>query len=69
MQSDFHDPVRVFKIIMDFGWTMAKLILLLGKALDKEDTALTHFSKLIKDVTKNKNEKHEYQGVQLQHSK
>ena len=60
MQSDFHDPVRVFKIIMDFGWTMAKLILLLGKAL---------VSKLIKDVTKNKNEKHEYQGVQLQHSK
>ena len=69
LQSDFHDPVKVLKRIRDFRWTMTKLVLLLDKALDKEGTALTHFCKFVKDVTKNENGKHDYQDVQLQHCK
>lgn len=41
----------------------------LGEALDKEGTALTHFSKLIKGVVKNENGKHEYQDIQLKQYK
>ena len=69
MQSDFHDPVKVVKRIWDFKWTMAKLVLVLNKALDKEDTNLTHFSKFIKGVMKNENKKLENQGVQLKQYK
>ena len=69
MQSDFHGPVKMVKRIWDFKWTMAKLVLVLNKALDKEVTNLTHFSKFIKGVMKNENKKLENQGVQLKHYK
>ena len=55
MQSDFHDQMKMVKTSREFRWTMAKLVLLLDKALDKQCTGLTHFSKLIKDITKNEN--------------
>ena len=48
---------------------MKKLVLALGKALDKEGTALTHFSKFIKGRAKNENWKHKCYGVQLKHYK
>ena len=38
MQSDFHDQVKVVKRILDFRWTMAKLVLVLEEALHKEGT-------------------------------
>lgn len=39
------------------------------QVVDKEGTTLTYFSKFIKDVMKNENGKHKYQGVQLKHCK
>ena len=65
MQSDFHDPVKVVKRIKEFRWTMAKLVL--DEALDKEGSALTHFTKLMKEIKVKENGKHEYQGVQLKY--
>ena len=62
MQSDFHDPVKVIKRIKEFGWTMAKLVLVLD-----EGSALTHFTKLMKKIEVKENGKHEYQGVQLKY--
>ena len=67
MQSDFHDPVKVVKRIKEFRWTMAKLVLVLDEALDKEGSALTHFTKLMKKIKVKENGKHEYQGVQLKY--
>ena len=67
MQSDFHDPVKVVKRIKEFRWTMAKLVLVLDEALDKEGSALTHFTKLMKEIKVKENGKHEYQGVQLKY--
>ena len=69
MQSDFHDPVKVVKRIKEFRCTMAKLILVLDEALDKEGSALTHFTKLMKEIKVKENGKHEYQGVQLKYYK
>ena len=67
MQSDFHDPVKVVKRIKEFRWTMVKLVLVLDEALDKEGSALTHFTKLMKQIKVKENRKHEYQGVQLKY--
>ena len=67
MQSDFHDPVKVVKRIKEFWWTMAKLVLALDEALDKEGSALTHITKLMKEIKVKENGKHEYQGVQLKY--
>ena len=67
MQSDFHDPVKVVKRIKEFRWTMAKLVLVLDEALDKEGSALTHFTKLMKEIKVKENGKHEYQGAQLKY--
>ena len=67
MQSDFHDLVKVVMRIKEFRWTMAKLVLVLDEALDKEGSALTHFTKLMKEIKVKENGKHEYQGVQLKY--
>ena len=67
MQSDFHDPVKVVKRIKEFRWTMAKQVLVLVEALDKEGSALTHFTKLMKEHKVKENGNHEYQGVQLKY--
>ena len=67
MQSDFHEPVKIVKRIKEFRWTMAKLVLVLDEALDKEGSALTHFTKLMKEIKVKENGKHEYQGVQLKY--
>ena len=67
MQSDFHDPVKLVKRIKEFRWRMAKLVLVLDEALDKEGSALTHFIKLMKEIKVKENGKHDYQGVQLKY--
>ena len=67
MQSDFHDPVKVVKRLKEFRWTMAKLVLVLDETLDKEGSALTHFTKSMKEIKVKENGKHEYQGVQLKY--
>ena len=67
MRSDFHDPVKVVKRIKEFRWTMAKLVLVLDEVLDKEGSALTHVTKLIKEIKVKENGKREYQGVQLKY--
>ena len=67
MQSDFHDPVKIVKRIKEFRWSMAKLVVVLDEVLDKEGSALTHFTKLMKEIKVKENGKHEYQGVQLKY--
>ena len=46
---------------------MAKLLLVLDEALDKEGSVLTHFTKLMKEIKVKENGKHEYQRVQLKY--
>ena len=64
MQQEIHDPVKVIKQIKQFTSTMAKLVILLEKAMENI-SILTNFKKFLNSITVNEEGKHLYQNVHL----
>ena len=49
-QQDVHDPVKAIRRIQEFTWTMAKLQMLINESLDKPESILTQFNKLLGNI-------------------
>ena len=64
MQQEIHDPVKVIKQIKQFTSTMAKLVILLEKAMENI-SILTNFKKFLNSITVNEEGKHLYQNAHL----
>ena len=46
-QQDVHDHVKAIRRIQEFTWTMAKLQMLIDESLEKPESILTQFNKLL----------------------
>ena len=67
-QKNEHDPVKAVKRIKDFSSTMSKMQAFIDSALDDEgiendQTNLTHFNKVISQITLNENDYYSHQGT------
>ena len=49
-QPDDHNPVKAIRRIQEFTWAMAKLQMLINESLDKPETILTQFNKLLENI-------------------
>ena len=69
-QENEHDPVKAVKQIKDFSSTMSKIQASIDSALDDEGiendkTNLTHFNRVISQITVNENDYYSYHGTSL----